>query len=399
MGRQAKRLTARTGATLKTPGRHSDGGNLYLSISKTAAGLSKRWTFMYAIGGRQREAGLGSAAVVSLAEARTKAAEWRSILAKGIDPLAARKGATEAEGKRRTFGQVASELIEAKRPEWRSPIHARQWEALEGHAAPLWEMPVDSITTLDVLAVLKSLGKTPTTASRVRGRIEMVLDAAKAQGLRIGENPAQWKGNLAHLLPRQQKIERPHHAAMDYRDVPAFVAELRQTESVAGLALEFCISTAARSGEVREAKWCEFNLDAKIWTVPAGRMKSGREHRVPLSSRAVEIVERLAAFRTCDFVFAGTRRNRPLGKTAMSELVPQGSTVHGFRSAFRDYAGNETHFPREVCESALAHSVGNAVEAAYRRSDALEKRRALMDAWMRFIEADESGNVLSLYTR
>ena len=246
--------------------------------------------------------------------------------------------------------------------------------------------------------MLKSLGETPETSSRVRCRIEAVLDAAKAQGLRSGENPAAWRGNLAHLLPRRQNVERKHYEAMDYRDVGAFVAELRQTKSVAALALEFCILTAARSGEVREAQWSEFDLANKLWIVPALRMKSGREHRVPLSSRAVAIVERMAEFRTCDFVFAGARRNQPIGKTAMSELVPKGSTVHGFRSSFRDWAGNETSFPREICESALAHSVGNAVEAAYRRSDALEKRRALMEAWLRFIEAEKSSTVVSLYT-
>jgi integrase len=404
MARTLKRLTARFAATVKKPGRYADGGGLYLNVRLTpAGGLSRCWEGELTIKGtgKKRYPGFGSADLVSLAEAREAMGEYRAKAKKGVDPLEARKAAEEAEAARKTFGEVAEELIEAKRPEWRNAVHAHQWALLEKQAATLWSRPVDSITTADVLAVLKSesLSKTPETASRVRGRIEMVLDAAKASGLRTGENPAQWKGNLAHLLPRRQNVERTHHAAMNYHDVPAFVAELRKGESVAALALEFCILTAARSGEVIGACWSEVDLENKLWVIPASKMKSGREHRVPLCGRAVEIVERLAEFRTCDFVFAGHRRNQPIGKTAMNALVPKGLTVHGMRSAFRDFAGNETNHAREVCESALAHSVGNTVEAAYRRSDALEKRRALMESWMRFIEADESGNVLSLYAR
>ena len=225
-----------------------------------------------------------------------------------------------------------------------------------------------------------------------------MLDAAKAQGLRSGENPAAWRGHLAHLS-RPAKIEQPHHAALPYDRVRDFVAQLREKVLVAALALEFLILTAARSGEVRHARWSEFDLANKIWIVPAARMKAGKEHRVPLCARAVEIVERLAELRSCDFVFAGHRGNQPVGKTCFEPLIPRPFTAHGFRSSFRDRSGNETHFPREICESALAHSVGNSVEQAYRRSDALEKRRALMEHWMRFIEADVLGNVLSLYAR
>jgi integrase len=208
-----------------------------------------------------------------------------------------------------------------------------------------------------------------------------VLDYAKANGLRSGENPAAWRGHLALILPKRQKLSRGHHAAMPYAEVPAFVGKLREAESIQALALEFLILTAARSGEVLGARWDEINMAAKVWTIEAGRMKAGLLHRVPLSGRAIEIVERMAELRTGNLVFPGRAAGRPLSKTALAALVP-GWTVHGFRSAFRDWAGNETHFPREICEQALAHAAGGAVEQAYRRGDALEKRRGLMQALM-----------------
>jgi integrase len=401
MGRQAKRLTARTVATLKTPGRHSDGGNLYLSISKTAAGLSKRWTFMYAIGGRQREAGLGSAAVVSLAEARKAAGEWRSQLAKGIDPLDARKAAEEAKDAkdaRRTFGECAAELIQSKRSGWRNAAHATQWvTTLDIYCEAINDKPVDAIDTQAVLAVLTPIWQTKhVTAQRLRGRIEAVLNYAKAHKLRSGENPAQWRGHLELLLSKRPKLDRGHHAAMPYDRVPAFVAELRKVDSVAALALEFTILTACRSGEVRGAQWNEIDLEARIWTIPDKRMKAGIPHRVPLSSRAVAIIETLAAYRTCDFIFFGQRRGQPIGKTAMSMLVPTDTTVHGFRSSFRDWCGEETSFPREIAEASLAHATGDSTEQAYRRGDALEKRRQLMQAWAQFCEPAAGSNVIAL---
>jgi integrase len=274
---------------------------------------------------------------------------------------------------------------------------------LESYAAPLRAKPVDTIATDDVLAVLKPIWTTKAeTASRVRGRIEKVLDAAKAKGFREGENPARWRGHLDHLLPRPSKLARGHHAAMAYEIVAAFVGDLRGREATAALALEFCILTASRSGEVLGARWSEFDLDKKIWTVPANRMKAGREHRVPLSSRAATILRQLQKLKAGDFVFPGQARTKPLSNMAMEMVLRRmkitDATVHGFRSSFRDWAGNVSSFPREVVETALAHVIGDKAEQAYRRSDALEKRRKLMEAWAEYCER-ATGNVVQIAKR
>jgi integrase len=395
MARQPKRLTARTVATMTKPGRHADGGNLYLTISKTGAGVSRRWTFLYSLAGKQREAGLGPAAAVTLAEAREKAARYRSMLAKGIDPLDAKKASQEAAAARKTFGQCADELIKSKRREWRSEVHAAQWRTtIDDYCGPILDKPVDAIDTQAVLGVLQPVwGRIPETASRLRGRIEAVLDYGKANGLRSGENPAAWRGHLALILPKRQKLSRGHHAAMPYGDLPEFISKLRDTESIHALALEFLVLTAGRSGEVLGATWDEIDIDAQVWGIPASRMKAGREHRVPLSARAMAILDRMAGIRTGDLVFAGQRRRRPLSGVTLAALVP-GATIHGFRSSFRDWCGNETSFPREIAEQALAHATGDATERAYRRGDALERRRALMEAWANYCEPGAAGNVV-----
>jgi integrase len=260
---------------------------------------------------------------------------------------------------------------------------------------------VDEIDTAAILDVLKSLWTAkPETASRLRGRIEAVLDAAKAQGHRSGENPAAWRGHLAHLLAKRTVLSRGHHAALPYADLPAFMAELRDRDAMAALALEFCILTATRSGEVLGAEWAEIDLTAKVWTIPAARMKAAREHRVPLSDRAHAILAKLAEAKTSAFVFPGQRAGKPLSNMAMEMVLRRmkrdAVTVHGFRSAFRDWAGNETSFPREIAEAALAHVVGDKAEQAYRRGDALEKRRALMSAWASHCETAPAGNVVTL---
>jgi len=292
-----------------------------------------------------------------------------------------------------TFGQVAAELIAAKSPGWRSAVHRKQWATtVEKYCGPICNMPVDRIDLTAVLSVLQPIWqRIPETASRVRSRVEMILDAAKAKGWRSGENPAAWKGNLAHLLARRPKVTQPHFAAMDYREVPAFMSELRERNTTAARALEFLILTAARSGEVRDAPWQEIDLEAKVWTVPAERMKGGAEHRVPLSDRAIEILQD-AESRRSGLIFPGVY------VMAMNRLLPPGLTIHGFRSSFRDWAGEETAFPSEIAEAALAHTIGNAVERAYRRGDALEKRRALMDAWARHCEpVSVPANVVNLH--
>ena len=401
--RHLKRLTARTVAALSKPGRHADGGNLYLTITRTAATVSRRWTFMYVFAGKQREAGFGSAAVVTLAQAREKAALYHALLAKGVDPLEAKKGASEAAAARKTFGECAEALIKAKRREWRSEVHAGQWrQTLETFCKPIWGTPVDAVDVAALLGVLTPVWQaTPETASRLRGRIEAVLDAARAKGF-IGANeanPARWKGHLDHLLAKRTQLSRGHLAAMPYAEVPNFVAKLHEVESIQALALEFLILIAARASEVTGARWSEIDMGARVWTIPASRMKAGREHRVPLSGRAVEIVKKMAAIETGDLVFPGLRRGRPLSSKTLLKLSGPGSTSHGFRSAFRDWCGEETSFPREIAEQALAHATGGAVERAYRRGDALEKRRELMEAWARYLEADASPAVLPFARR
>ncbi|MGA7329394.1 MAG: integrase arm-type DNA-binding domain-containing protein [Rhodomicrobium sp.] len=386
------KLSARAAATAK-PGRHGDGGGLYLIVSSTGA---RKWVFRFSFAGKVTEMGLGSANVISLGEAREKASKARRTLAEGKNPIENRRKDRALNARRPTFGQIADALIEAKSPEWRNPKHRAQWKmTLQNYAAPLRSRPVDQIDTADVLAVLKPhwLEK-PETASRLRGRIEAVLDAAKAQGYRSGENPAAWRGHLSHLLPKRLKLTRGHHPAMAYQDLPEFMGRLREHESVAALALEFCILTAARSGEVLGARWPEIDFEAQIWTVPAGRTKAARRHRIPLPGRALVILRRLYESAVSEFVFPGLRAGQPLSGMAMEMVLRRmkldGVTVHGFRSAFRDWAGNETHFPREIAEAALAHVVGDKAEQAYRRADALEKRRELMTSWAVYCEPVQS---------
>lgn len=374
MVQKINRLSARGLPGITKPGRHADGGNLYLVISPNGG---RRWTFLFRWRGKPTEIGLGGARDVSLARARELATAARARLAEGLDPRSVRTTAGA------TFGEVADTLFESMESSWRNAKHRQQWQnTLRDHAAALRPLGVGAITTDDVLAALKPIWATkPETASRVRGRIERVLDAAKAKGLRTGENPARWRGHLDQLLPKRGRLTRGHHAAMPYAAVPAFMVRLREREALAALALEFTILTAARSGEVLGARRKEFDLKERIWTVPASRMKGGQEHRVPLSDRALEIA---TAIGEGDFVFPGERRGRPLSPNALNNILSRmevDATVHGFRSSFRDFAGNETHFPREVCEAALAHVIENKAEAAYRRGDALDKRRELMRTW------------------
>ncbi|MHC4053395.1 tyrosine-type recombinase/integrase [Bradyrhizobium sp. 25ACV] len=390
----ASKLTARKVETAK-PGKYSDGGNLYLIVSETGA---RKWVLRFTWRGRAKEMGLGSAASVPLADAREKAATARRKIARGLNPIEERK----RDGGIPNFGEMADDVREALSAGFRNEKHKAQWKStLESYAAPLRSKPVDTITTDDVLAVLKPIWTTKAeTASRVRGRIEKVLDAAKAKGFRDGENPARWRGHLDHLLPKPSKLARGHHPAMPYEEVATFVGNLRQREATASLALELCILTAARSGEVLGMQWSEIDFDKKIWTVPAERMKAGREHRVPLSSRTAAILRQLEKLKSGEFVFAGQARNKPLSNMAMEMVLRrmkvEDATVHGFRSSFRDWAGNVSNFPREVVETALAHVIGDKAEQAYRRSDALEKRRKLMDAWAAYCEPEAVDNVVHL---
>lgn len=390
----ASKLTARKVATAK-PGKYSDGGNLYLVVSSTGA---RKWVLRFTWRGRAKEMGLGGANDVPLLDARERATDARRKVSKGLNPITERKRDSGIP----TFGQMADEVRETLSAGFRNEKHKAQWKStLNTYAAPLHAKPVDTIATDDVLSVLKPIWtEKAETASRLRGRIEKVLDAAKAKGFREGENPARWRGHLDHLLPRPLKLSRGHHAAMAYEDVAAFLGRLREREATAALALEFCILTAARSGEVLGLRLSEIDLEKKIWTVPAERMKAGREHRVPLSSRTVSILKPLADAKQGDYVFAGQRRNKPLSGMAMEMLLRrmkiENATVHGFRSSFRDWAGNVSSFPREVTETALAHVIGDKSEQAYRRSDAIEKRRKLMEAWANYCEPRTTANIVPM---
>ena len=396
MGQMARRqhtLSARTVATLTKPGRHSDGGGLYLNITASGA---RSWVFMWKADGKRREMGLGPLRDVPLAKARERAAEVRQKLSDGVDPIAARD-----KPKVMTFGEAADALIGSMSSSWRNEKHCAQWKmTLTVYCEPLRPTPVTEIGTEDVLKVLQPLWMAkPETASRLRGRIERVLDFARARGHGPGENPARWRGHLDAVLPKRAKLTRGHHKAMPFDEVPTFVAALRERDGIAPRALEFAILTAARSGEVFGALWEEFDLEARVWTVPAHRMKAGREHRVPLSGRAVEILKEMEQKRLSDLVFPGVKAGRPLSVMALEMVLRRMKldvTVHGFRSAFRDWTGERTHFPREVAEAALAHLVGDAVERAYRRGDALEKRRKLMDAWANFLGQKTLNNVVPL---
>jgi integrase len=317
------------------------------------------------------------------------------VLATGTNPIEARRvGEARADA---TFGTFSDKLITELSHGFRSEKHKEQWRAtLRLHASSLRDKRLDEITTEDVLGVLSPIWQTKhESASRLRGRIERILDAARARGLRTGENPARWRGHLDSLLAGRRRIAQAHYAAMPYPDVPGFVQVLRAHQGAAAVALEFGILTAARSAEILGARWDEMDLAARIWTLPPHRMKAGREHRVPLSKTAMDIVAQMQAIRTGDYVFPGLVPGRPLSVNALKKVLSganvQGPTVHGFRSSFRDWAGECTAFPREVAEAALAHTVGDETERAYRRGDALEKRRLLMDAWAGFLAAPKVG--------
>ncbi|WP_310187193.1 phage integrase central domain-containing protein [Mesorhizobium sp. BE184] len=380
MARTSKRLSAVDVKAKTKPGRYADGDGLYLNI---AAGQSKSWVFLWMKDGKRREMGLGSYPTVTLGTARQRVEECRRQVSEGLDPIAERKKAAPV-----TFGDAADKFLASMSSSFRNAKHRDQWKMTLGDAycAALRKRPISAIDTEDVLKVLAPVWQTKAeTASRIRGRIERVLDFAAVKGWRAGENPARWRGHLKNALPARQKLARGHHAAMPYAEVPAFIARLQGAEAMAARGLEFLILNAARSGEVMGAKWPEIDLDAAVWTVPAERMKAGKEHRVPLTPRSAEILKALKEARVSDYVFPGEKKDAPLSTMAFPMLMRRMKvdqyTAHGFRSAFRDWAGDETSFPRELAEAALAHRVGDETERAYRRSDALARRRKLMVAW------------------
>ena len=375
------------------PGRHADGGGLHLLVKDSGA---RSWVFRFMLNGKTRDIGLGPAAgadAITLSAARDSASALRLKVKAGIDPLdereqeaaKARAAAQAAEVAGITFKQVAEAYMSANEGGWRNDKHRQQWKnTLATYVYPtIGDLPVAEIATAHVLQILEPIWKDKAeTASRVRGRMETVLDAAKARGYREGENPARWRGHIAQILPARARLTRGHHKALPYDAVPEFVGKLRAREAVAAMTLEFVILTAARTGEVIGASWNEVDMDKAIWTIPAERMKAGKEHRVPLSSRAVEILRETKELRK-DWFFPAARGGK-LSGMAMTMLLRRMDvdvTVHGFRSAFRDWASECTSYAHEVAEMALAHTIENKVERAYRRGDLFDKRRRLMDDW------------------
>jgi integrase len=393
MARTIGKLTALAATQARRRGYYGDGGGLYLQISP---GGAKSWVFRFKDAGKLREMGLGPLHTIGPAEARRRAQECRVARLDGCDPIEVRRAERikrKLDGaKAMTFRACAEHYITAHKAGWRSPKSLKAWEGtLATDVYPIFgSLPVQAIDTALVMKAVEPIWTTkPETASRVRGRIESVLDWATARGYRQGDNPARWRGHLENLLPKKTKVRRVEHlAALPYAEMGAFMAELRQQEGVAARALEFAILTASRTGEVIGARWQEISLADKLWTIPAERMKAGKEHRVPLCDAVLTILEKMTAVRSDEFVFVGGKAGQPLSNMSMLMLLRRMGrddiTIHGFRSSFRDWAAERTNFPAEVAEMALAHAVSDKVEAAYRRGDLFQKRRQLAEAWAKF---------------
>ena len=411
MARRAAGLTAAAVKTAK-PGRYGDGNGLYLLVRPSG---SKFWLFRYTRAGKMREMGLGRAgdgdAAVKLVEARDKATDLHKLVRAGIDPLDQREAeakqaaadAQEAAIRAKTFREVADLYLAAHEQTWKNPKHRMQWRnTLDTYAYPHFgDLVVADVGIDHVLAALEPIWFTkPETATRVRGRIESILDYAKSRGFRTGANPARWRGGVKGLLPARKKVALvQHHAALPWAEIGAFLPALKAQAGVSARALQFLILTAARSGEVLGARWSEIDLASKTWTVPASRMKAGKEHKVPLSDAALTVLMSTQALRRTsseeEYVFPGATPGRPLSGMAMAMVLRRMKrgdiTVHGFRSSFSDWAAERTNYPRHVVESALAHTIENKSEAAYRRGDLFQKRVQLMRAWATYCETPVGG--------
>ena len=389
MARLVNRLSALEVKRLKEPGWYPDGAGLYLQITPSG---SKSWVYRYTMSGRERRHGLGPLREVTLEEARREAIECANLKRKGVDPLDHRRrevAANQSSGAQvATFGECSRRYIDSHRSGWRNLKHADQWQStLDTYAHPvIGDMDVTAIEVGHVLKVLEPIWQERTeTATRVRQRIESILDWARARGYRSGDNPARWRGHLDKLLPAPSKVRKiKHFEALPYAEVPAFYAWLSEKGTLASHCLAFVILTAARNGEARQASTTEIDLDNKLWSISGERMKSGRDHRVALSNDALRVLKAAEPYRVDDRIFPGRRRDTPISEAALLKLAKEykpNLTVHGFRSAFRDWAAERTNFPREVAEAALAHSPRDKVEAAYLRSDLFEKRALMMEAW------------------
>jgi len=367
--------------TLSKPGVYSDGDGLYLRVR---SGGSKQWIFIHKRGGVRTETGLGGygqgTAPVSLALAREKADALRERLARG-----------EELHNRKTFLDVMDDVLTVKKASFKNEKHKDQWSmTLTKYAEPLHKKLIAEITRDDVVEVLKPIwAKIPETADRTRQRIAAVIDHAKARGLYVGDNPADWRGGLKELLPARSKLSRGHHAAVGYKELPAVIAKLRASPAVSARAVEFIALTAARSNEARSMMWNEVDFQERLWTVPGERMKAGKPHEVPLTDRAITILKERLAMRTGDLVWEGDKEGKPISDTALIKIFRAtgagDATLHGLRSSFRDWAGDETSYPRDIAEAALAHTLKDKTEAAYRRGTALAKRRSMMDDWENYL--------------
>lgn len=406
MPKKSKELSAMEVSRLTSQGRHPVGGvsGLYLKVAPTGA---RSWVLRVVVGGKRRDAGLGGFPDVSLAMARQTAREAREAIKKGVDPIAARAAARSAlaaaRGQECTFSQAAELFIKAKSPEWKNDKHVAQWSAtLDTYAYPIiGKLQVRDVSLAHVVKILEPIWLTKTeTATRLRGRLEQILDWAKVRGFRNGDNPARWKGHLDKMLASPGKVAKvKHHPAMPYTEVGKFLAELRQKDGISARLLEFTILTAARSGEARGATWSEIDLDAAIWTIPGKRMKAGVEHRVPLSEQALKVLRDLPRMAGTDLVFTAPRGGQlsDMAMTAIMRRMSLKAVPHGFRSTFRDWCAECTNYPRDVAEMALAHAIEDKTEAAYRRGDLFEKRTRLMAEWARYCDTINTGdNVIPL---
>lgn len=387
-----------------SPGKYEDGGGLRLVVSQTGA---KKWVLRFTIKGKRREMGLGSFPDIGLADAREKSIQYRKQVKDGIDPIENRLIETEVTP---TFTTCAARYIRAHRRGWKNYKHSRQWvSTIKTYVRPvIGKKQVDTIVTDDILKILSPIWNTKTeTAKRIQGRIENILDYAAAHNYRDSQNPAQWRGHLNKLLPKPSRVKTvTHHPAMPYEDVSPFMALLSQSESISSLALRFLILTATRTSEVLLAEWSEINIKEAVWVIPAHRMKAKREHRIPLPNIAMDVLKRLPRSEDNPYLFPGTRYGKPLSNMALLQLMrgmgygvggDQGSYVpHGFRSSFRDWSGEVSHFPRDVAEMALAHTIENKVEAAYRRGDLFDKRRLMMKEWSDYLTRDRSAKVVKI---
>ncbi|MBA4142317.1 MAG: integrase arm-type DNA-binding domain-containing protein [Nitrosospira sp.] len=395
---RAHKFSAMAVSKMSKPGVYGDGAGLYIRVTE---GRSKHWIYRFTLAGKEHWMGLGPYPEVSLEEAREATLKARKKRYAGINPISARD-AERARAKNLTFQQCADQYIASHRSGWKNPKHVDQWtNTIATYCGPvIGKLPVEQVTVGLVMRVLEPIWTTKAeTAGRLRGRIESILDWATVRGYREGDNPARWKGQLDHLLPNISRVKRiTHHAALGYAEMAELMLTLRQQAGIAARALEYAILTACRSGEVRLAAWEEIDLHSRVWIIPGERMKAAKEHRVPLSDAAIAVLNQMD--QSTKFIFPGRTEGRPLSDMSLSAVLRRMGrddlTVHGFRSTFRDWASESTAYPRDVAEMALAHSIGNKVEAAYRRGDLFTKRTRMMADWAEFCNKKQGGEVVPL---